>query len=1036
MHRKLCLLLVLVSCLISQGPANPQLSATYTRGTLHLTIPYDAPRAGNGKLIAEALDPEDHVLGRVERAADAGGGKGSWQAEITLANPPALDDLVWDRVHYRFAYAGAGDAIAEDTESISQILRMPVLRIIGQQTYFEGGDAAVRILVTDSKNQPVSGPSQVRIEIAPPNEKPRTLFAGALNARGTTQAQFKMPAGLAGSFPVHYVADTPIGSAEFTQTVRIEEAASILLTTEKPIYQPGQTVHVRALELEKANHQAGANRPLTFEIQDSRGNKVFRKATQTDRFGVASADFTLADEVNLGAYHLRAGTEQIAFNVDRYVLPKFKVALELSGAAAKHGYRPGDHVTGTVRANYFFGKPVDHAEVSIRAIGTDVTRFEGAPVSGKTDESGAWRFDVPLPDYFAGKPLAHGAARVLLEATVKDGAGHEETRGEGITVSESPLLITAVPEGGLLVPGIENQVYLLTSYADGAPAAADLTVSAPGQPEQRVATDSGGVAVVNVSPAAGAQSLSIEARDHDGNRATSTALLDARSGSAQVLLRANRAIYHAGEGIALKIFSTKRSGAAYIDAIRDGQTMLTRDVDLVNGQAELTLPVSPDMAGTLDLDAYIIGGDSRPVADHRLVFVQPADDLKIETTVSAASYRPGEDARVRFHVTNSRGEGVQAALGVQVVDEAVFALAEKQPGFAKVFFYLEEEAMKPRYEIHSIGMPQIVEPVALAQADRRDRAARALFAATELVTKNAVDREAGREIPRAKFSEYRARYEKRFDLQVQAVCDALNKARAIHSADDVPQAIAKLSLRDSWGSEFKAEKVSWQQNTYILRSAGPDKQLNTGDDFSTYLEFRSGDVSKAPPRMLRGVLSPSPVTMFAMVAPRGGGGVGSGKGGGVGMGSAGGVLGGVMSGSPGGTSGARVRSFFPEALYINPEIVTDASGSATISIPLADSITTWRMALVASTARGALGSGTSSIKVFQDFFTDLDLPVTLTQGDRVSIPVAVYNYSPARGDVSLRMQTGDWFTMAGDSARTDSRGGSGTRRRRAVHHRG
>ena len=52
------------------------------------------------------------------------------------------------------------------------------------------------------------------------------------------------------------------------------------------------------------------------------------------------------------------------------------------------------------------------------------------------------------------------------------------------------------------------------------------------------------------------------------------------------------------------------------------------------------------------------------------------------------------------------------------------------------------------------------------------------------------------------------------------------------------------------------------------------------------------------------------------------------------------------------------------------------------------------MAMLASTAHGALGSGTSSIKVFQDFFTDLDLPVTLTQGDRVSIPVAVYNYSP------------------------------------------
>jgi uncharacterized protein YfaS (alpha-2-macroglobulin family) len=75
---------------------------------------------------------------------------------------------------------------------------------------------------------------------------------------------------------------------------------------------------------------------------------------------VASAEFGLAEEVNLGTYHLRAvmedgNTAEMALNVERYVLPKFKVAVEFSGKT-QHGYRPGDHVTGTVRANYFFGK--------------------------------------------------------------------------------------------------------------------------------------------------------------------------------------------------------------------------------------------------------------------------------------------------------------------------------------------------------------------------------------------------------------------------------------------------------------------------------------------------------------------------------------------------------------------------------------------------------------------------------------------------------------------------------------------------------
>jgi uncharacterized protein YfaS (alpha-2-macroglobulin family) len=102
-------------------------------------------------------------------------------------------------------------------------------------------------------------------------------------------------------------------------------------------------------------------------VEDSRGNKVFKKVTQTDKFGIASAEFGLADEVNLGTYHLRAlmgeggaasaNNGEIAFNVQRYVPPKFKVAVDFGGKdkQTNHGYRPDDRVTGTVRANYFLG---------------------------------------------------------------------------------------------------------------------------------------------------------------------------------------------------------------------------------------------------------------------------------------------------------------------------------------------------------------------------------------------------------------------------------------------------------------------------------------------------------------------------------------------------------------------------------------------------------------------------------------------------------------------------------------------------------
>jgi uncharacterized protein YfaS (alpha-2-macroglobulin family) len=99
-------------------------------------------------------------------------------------------------------------------------------------------------------------------------------------------------------------------------------------------------------------------------------------------------------------------------------------------------------------------------------------------------------------------------------------------------------------------------------------------------------------------------------------------------------------------------------------------------------------------------------------------------------------------------------------------------------------------------------------------------------------------------------------------------------------------------------------------------------------------------------------------------------------------------------------------------------VITDDSGRATLSVPLADSITDWRMSVDAVSAGGALGSAESPIHVFQDFFVDLDLPVALTQNDEVSIPVACYNYLSGPQTVRLSVEAGDWCELQGAAETT------------------
>ena len=112
-----------------------------------------------------------------------------------------------------------------------------------------------------------------------------------------------------------------------------------------------------------------------------------------------------------------------------------------------------------------------------------------------------------------------------------------------------------------------------------------------------------------------------------------------------------------------------------------------------------------------------------------------------------------------------------------------------------------------------------------------------------------------------------------------------------------------------------------------------------------------------------------------------------------------------------------VRQWFPETLLWQPEIITDDAGVASFDFNLADSITTWRLTGSAVSADGALGGTTAAVKAFQPFFVDVNLPVCLTRGDEVAIPVVVYNYLDKPQTVDLELAGADWFKLLGEPNR-------------------
>lgn len=1146
------------------------LGATYLDGTLRVSVPYDETVARSRTLRVEILAPDDKLVAEVAKSVAPSRDAEPWDISFNVDKSIPLEDLVWHRLKIG---TGAGAKVV----SLSEILHLPVVRVLAQRTYAAGSRASVRVIAVDSKTGGPLNNSHFKLDLVN-GEAATPLFDAVSDTFGTAQVEFTLPAASYGARTLRVTAETPLGRVTAGQPIQIERRNKILLTTDKPLYQPGQTMHVRALALDGPTRAAAADQPLTLEVEDAKGNKVFKRRGRTDRFGISSADFELADEVNFGPYHVRAllgegeavYTQEKTVTVDRYVLPKFKVAIELSRDAGRQQqsyYTPGETVEGKVTANYLFGKPLANAAVTVVLKSFDVEAAEVGRIAGRTDAGGRFNFSSKLPDFLAGRSTEQGSAPVSIGVEVKDSAEHTETKSRDILVSNTPVIIMAVPESGQLLPGLDNRVYVLTSYPDGTPAQTTVSGSLLSSP---VNTDESGVAVIPVHAATGTLPVKLKAVDAQGRAAEATVQLEARAQSESLMLRTGRAVYKVGDTLRLETISTRARGAVYLDVVKDGQTILTRAVETEGGRGRLDVDLTPEMFGAVEVRAYQFTSDADPISDRKLVYVDPADDLRVEVSAARESYKPGEDARIDFRATDAAGNPVSAALGVEIVDEAVFALSDKQPGFEKVFLNLQKELLTPRYEVHQFSFEQVVlddfQGEGAARVGRRERAAEVLLAAAGAVSGGDVRADVGREPYEAKRGQYQELYTQRVAERAMALVAPLTKYYEDHppskegfgkdlqsfASTDEGQ---RLPLTDPWGNRLNAEGSFGGNDyaTFTLSSYGPDGRTGTADDIALpiqaqrqrplektrtiafkgtatvsdgvvggglvriegaakdergrpaggvkVLALRVTDgkavwvytdaqgqfaVNDLPPGRYRVTFESDAhhTTTYktlaldagargrveATLTSRGPTGVlltfygnnyaidgvaeevvvaGAGGGGGrdvvrrrvkelpingradlamrmdapVTKAAAQGAAlpaddevlrNGVAkneSSEGGGGAGPRVRSFFPETLYTNPALITDGEGRASVNVPLADSITTWRVTSLASTVRGALGSSTAPLRVFQDFFIDLDLPVSVTEGDEISVPVAVYNYLPSAQRVSLELRQDSWFAL-------------------------
>src|SRR5262249_42611757 len=244
------------------------------------------------------------------------------------------------------------------------------------------------------------------------------------------EPRFQLPDWEDGSYELRITAQPDGKREEFTRSVRLRRSWKLMLASDKPVYQPGQEILLRSLALRRPDLKPVAGHDALFTITDPKGNLIFKQQEPTSKFGICSAHCPLATEVNEGPYTIACkvgDTEsKLTVEVKRYVLPKFKVGVELD----RPYYEPGQTVRGTVQADYFFSKPVADGRVEIAVRSPEVPGRPGTEVTSvraQTDVAGKATFDFAIPRSLVGRPQGGGDARIMLEATVTDTAGQKQS---------------------------------------------------------------------------------------------------------------------------------------------------------------------------------------------------------------------------------------------------------------------------------------------------------------------------------------------------------------------------------------------------------------------------------------------------------------------------------------------------------------------------------------------------------------------------------------------------------------------------------
>lgn len=272
-----------------------------------------------------------------------------------------------------------------------------------------------------------------------------------------------------GDYKLRAEYQTPLGMGSLDVNIPLYTPARVHVITDRPLYEPGNTVKFRAVVLRAKDLSPIDGRPGKWVVTDATGEVMLEEKAPASDWGVVAGTFPLDKAAPKGSWTVTwqsgEASDSVGFTVQPFTLPRFRV----DAAPARPYYRPGDKPAIRGAVVYGSGAPVAKAALDIAwKIEGDwppPLEWEASLLPKKAVTGANGRFELDLPEVPAD---LQGRTTLVAHVSAVDPAGDRVASTIPVLLTEDGIQVSSVTElGDGLVGGFNNRLFVRVTTPDG-----------------------------------------------------------------------------------------------------------------------------------------------------------------------------------------------------------------------------------------------------------------------------------------------------------------------------------------------------------------------------------------------------------------------------------------------------------------------------------------------------------------------------------------------------------------------------------------